>query len=226
MNYIDIAFLVLVVIMIIVGAKRGFLVSMLNVLKYIVAVPVAYYASVSYNEPIYDRYLKEYAQKAVEEKLSNAQSLNEFINSLKERAEFLSSVFPDCSDLSNLDKLSGDNLSEYICIDIIRPLALIAVSIVVFLAVLVLILVVADIIIRIFKKHRKKSIEENSKGMLVLTNGLLGALFAIIKSVILLFVVCMLLEYAAGLAGSETSFYHLVESSRVIEFVNEYNPLV
>lgn len=226
MNYIDIAFLVIAAVMILLGAKRGFLVSMLNVLKYIVAVPAAYYASDSCSEVIYDKYLSQYVQKKVEEKLSSSDTLNELINSLKESAESISSVFPEYTDLSNLNNLTGERLRDYICIDIIRPLSLIVISLVVFLLVLIFVLVIANIIIHIFKQQRKNADEKNGRGMLSITNGLLGALFGLVKSVIFLLVVCMVFEYAASLAGSSTSFYQQVESSRIIEFVNTYNPLI
>lgn len=224
MNYIDIAFLVLAAVMILLGAKRGFLVSLLNVLKYIVAVPAAYFVSDSYSEVVYDKYLSEYVQKKMAEKLSSADTLNALIDGLNERADFVLSLFS--TDLSNLGTLSGERLVDYICTDVIRPLAVIAISLVLFLLVLIFVILIANVIIHILKKHRKKSKERNGKGMLSSANGLLGALFGLVKSVILLLVICMVFEYAAGLAGSSTSFYQQVEGSRVIEFVNTYNPLI
>lgn len=44
-SYIDIAFLVMAVIMVIAGVKKGFLVSLLSMVKFIIILPLSYFLS-------------------------------------------------------------------------------------------------------------------------------------------------------------------------------------
>ena len=73
MNYIDLAFIVIAALMIIAGACRGFMVSLLSMLRLIVGIPLAYFVSDMYYAQLYNRFVKEIVYNNVLEELSQTQ---------------------------------------------------------------------------------------------------------------------------------------------------------
>lgn len=219
MNYIDLAFIVIAAVMIIAGAYRGLVVSLLSMLRFIAGIPIAYFVSDTYYSQIYNNLVKDIAYNRVLEELSQTQSVETIISNIKDFTDSLPSIFSGSIDLTGA--LSIEEISRVITDSIIEPIALIAIRLILFAAVFVAFYIITGIIILAVKRLRKKEHAPLKK-----TDFILGGAFGFIKAMVFVLACATIISYASAIVPADHPFIKTAESSRALEFINTYNPFL
>lgn len=219
MSYIDLAFIVIAALMIIAGACRGFMVSLLSMLRLIVGIPLAYFVSDMYYAQLYNRFVKEIAYNNVLEELSQTQSVESIISNVKELTASLPEVFT--KDIDFAGALSLEEISRVITDSVIEPIALVIIRILIFAAIFIAFYIITGIIILAVKRTRKKEHAPFKK-----TDYVLGGAFGLVKALAVIFTAATIISYISGIIPQDNSFIKQAESSYALEFINTYNPLI
>lgn len=219
MNYIDLTFIVITVVMILVGACRGLIVSLLSMLRIIVGTPLAFFVSDMYYSQIYNNLVKDIAYNKVLDELSQAQSIETIISNVKEFTASLPSIFSDSINLTGA--LSLEEISRAITDSVIEPIALVVIRITIFVAVFVAFYVITGIIILLVKRLRKKEHAPLKK-----TDFILGGVFGLVKAAVFVFTAATIIGYISAIVPADNSFIKLAENSYALEFINTHNPFL
>ncbi|MDE6154999.1 MAG: CvpA family protein [Eubacterium sp.] len=219
MNYIDLIFIIITAVMIIAGACRGLVVSLLSMLRFIAGIPLAYFVSDTYYSQIYNNLVKDIAYNNVLEELSQAQSIETIISNVKDFTESLPSVFSGNIDFAGA--LSIEEISRVITDSIIEPIALVAIRIIIFAAVFVAFYVITGIIILVVKRFRKKEHAPLKK-----TDFILGGAFGLVKAAVFIFTAATIIGYISAIVPADNSFIEIADNSYALEFINIHNPFL
>ena len=122
MNYIDLFLVVLIAVYTYVGIRRGFLISLVGMLRFVVAIPLSAFVGNTYNEPIYKNYVRSYVLKYVSKKLSSSAQITDFTDGLKSLSNAFSFVFKDKSALASINAITPDTASAYVTDNILCPI--------------------------------------------------------------------------------------------------------
>lgn len=156
-SYIDIAFFALAVIMIIAGIKKGFLVSLLSMVKFVIILPLSYFLS--------------------------------------------------------------DFVQPYIPADVIPEAPEKAIEVIAFLICFIILLIVGSLILSLLKKLQKdKDLPLHN------TNAVLGGVFGLIKSLIIICVFAVIIGAVEQYIPKDSAFAQMVNSSYAVAFINDINP--
>lgn len=221
MSYIDIAFIVITVLMIVMGACRGLIVSLLSTFKYIIGIPLSFFLSDLLHQRLYNEFVKDIVYNTVFEQLSESQaagSLTESINSfVNEMPEYFANSF----DISRLGGLSVEDISRSITDSLLEPIALTIIRVIVFLVVFVVFCVIISILIAVFSKLQKKEHAPLKK-----TNSLLGGVFGLLRAILFIITISTIIGYISTVIPQDNSFIKQVDDSYALEFINTYNPFL
>lgn len=221
MNYVDLSIVIFTVLAVYVGFRRGLFISLLTLLRMIVGIPLSIYAGETFNQKIYDKYIKEYAAEQVSRRLSDSKKITDFTSELKETVNAFSFLFKDKTDTDVINSLTPDNAAVYITDNIIEPIALEIVKIVLIILTFLIFYLITGIIISAAKRIReKKSLPLHN------TNSVLGGVFGLIKAVIIIFAVGAATDFITGIQYEDNEFIRQLDSSVILKFINEYNPIV
>ena len=102
MNIVDLVLIVIVAVTVFVGIKRGFLISLLSALRFIVAVPLSLFVGNNYNVIIYKSIVRKYLLEYVSKKLSNSEEITKFNENVKSFANTFSFLAKDNSALKSI----------------------------------------------------------------------------------------------------------------------------
>lgn len=228
-NYIDIALIAVSALIIFVSSRRGILIALVSMTRVFVGVPLSFYVSSNYCEPLYYNYLQKLILEKTQQKIAQQGTVTAFMESVKDTVNSLPSFLTKEFDFTALEKLNAKSASEYLELNIIRPAAVTAVEILLFLAVFVAFLVVTGLIISIIK-HRNRRQDKKEKAPLRKTDKLLGGLFGLVKAAVLVFALCTVAAMAADILpqNNETvsQLIGQINESKIIIAVNEFNPLL
>ena len=92
MNLVDLTLVIFVALTVFVGIKRGFLISLLSALRFIIAVPLSLFVGNNYNVIIYNIVVRRYILEYVSKKLNDSgeiQNLQKTLNLLQTPFHFL-----------------------------------------------------------------------------------------------------------------------------------------
>ncbi len=221
-NIIDIVLIALFVIMIIEGYVRGFLVSLIGILRFFLAVPVSYFASTRLAAPVYENWVRGYIINRITIGIENAGGIDGFVEKAVDGSNpVLSAVSKRFGELS-LASLSPDKAAQLITDNLIQNAAMTVLKIAIFLATLVAFYVITAIIIRIVKVRSKKDEDKPLKK----ANRALGAVFGALKGLVVIFVFCLFASVIISLNFADnSSFVNALEESSVVHYVIYENPI-
>lgn len=224
-NYVDIVIVAVSLIMILVSARRGILIALVGMTRVLVGVPISFYVSENYHEMIYNNYVKDAVMKKIEEEIARQGTVSLFISSIQETLDTLPAFFTKNFDTAPLENLSVKRTAEYFELNLVRPIAESVIEIALFLAVFIVFLIITGIIIQILKIRNKHDDTPLRK-----TDIILGAVFGLFKTAMLVFAVCTLAGMATDVLPKEyiasNEFVNQLETSKIISVVNEFNPLI
>ena len=87
MNLVDLTLVIFVALTVFVGIKRGFLISLLSALRFIIAVPLSLFVGNNYNVIIYNKVVRRYILEYVSKKLNDSGEITKFTENVKQKTE-------------------------------------------------------------------------------------------------------------------------------------------
>ena len=230
--FLDVILLAVLVIFVVLGAKKGFIRALLDGFSTLIAGVLAY----TFVEPASQYAYDSFVRNLVRNSLSNAlnSTTNDF-GSVTEKVEILIDKIPESAiNFSakfgfNVDAVADsiiksrpsdkEVLIDTIMTDIADKIMMPLVETITFIVLLVAFVFVLAVVIRLFDSLIKKIpvVKETDK--------IFGALLGLLKGVIVIFVACTVLAFIAG-SSQDEQFVEIVSSSKILEFVNNNNPLL
>ncbi len=220
MNYVDLFLAALILIMVGAGYARGFVLSLLSLVRFGVSVPLAFYAAKNYSEKIYVDYFRAKISETVIKKIESG-SVNEYINSLKDSFNSLPDAIKNSADFLAINNSDAHTAAEQIMNNIIDPAAKIVFEILIFILTILTIYVITWIVTILIKK-----IINGKDSPIKKTDKFLGALLGALKAAIAVVAISAVGFYITENVSASGGFVDLMKTSVVIEFVNKFNPLI
>ncbi len=228
-NYIDITILALFIISAFLGYKKGILLSIVNIIRYAFGFSLCFFCSESLAPVFYDTILKQRALEYIQTKIVEGKGID---NTLKNINEAKSSIPEFLNGMINLDNITvpkGDDISTYLLNTVAEPILISLSKVLIFLLVFIGFFVSTGLIIRLVQKSSKrhdKRRKEKDKRVPVTkrANRLLGAAFGVLKSAVLVLAVVSLLSFLQQYFDEKSTFYTMLETSRVLGVLDSINP--
>ena len=213
MNLVDLFLIVLIALTVFVGIKRGLLISLLSALRFIVSIPLSFFVGNNYNEIIYKNYIRQYVLKYVDDKLSQSNEINDFVQNLKSITSTFSFLFKDKSLIKSINLVNTNTASVYITDNILCPIVQEIIKI--------LLILLTCIILSLAKKIREKK-----KLPLHKTNSFFGGVFGLVKSGAYVLVLSSISKFILDIITVQNNFVTQLKGSVIIDFINKFNPLI
>ena len=214
MNLVDLTLVIFVALTVFVGIKRGFLISLLSALRFIIAVPLSLFVGNNYNVIIYNKVVRRYILEYVSKKLNDSGEITKFTENVKSFANTFSFFVKDNSTVKSLSNINSNKAAVYITDNILCPILLILLTFVLFY-------VITNIILSFAKKIRKEKELPFHK-----TNSFFGGVFGLVKSGAYLIVISAVCEFVLDIMTTQNQFVTQLKSSVIIEYINKFNPLI
>lgn len=223
MNILDLVLILIIAATIAIGYSRGFIISLLSLVRCAVGLPVAFFTADKYNMLIYNEFVRDAAVRKIEQGLQSSADIDGFVSSVRQAVDELPFGLDGIVDLSFLGNASTENITQSIVNNIVEPVALVIIKIIIFVLTVIVFYAITYIIAKLFKKLDKIKNMPFKK-----TNKFLGAVFGAVKAVAVTAILCALLVFVKDyvFASSQNEFVSQVNSSAIVEFVNKINPLV
>ena len=199
MNLVDLFLIVLIALTVFVGIKRGLLISLLSALRFIVSIPLSFFVGNNYNEIIYKNYIRQYVLKYVDDKLSQSNEINDFVQNLKSITSTFSFLFKDKSLIKSINLVNTNTASVYITDNILCPIVQEIIKILLILLTFIL-----------FHK----------------TNSFFGGVFGLVKSGAYVLVLSSISKFILDIITVQNNFVTQLKGSVIIDFINKFNPLI
>lgn len=220
-NIIDIVAVALILLITIVGAKKGFMKTLLTLGAVIASFIGARVAAVPVSEFIYSDYLSAFVLEKLNELLPNGSVAGEleavFENVLAQFPSALVDIARTYNLLPDLSSLAGStadltvaSIEELYVAPVLTEIAAIITTLVLFVILSAILRLVVAVINRFFVSDKHKFVKR--------TNMLLGAVLGFVKSLIPVGVLCSILNIAAPAIGNE-QLISLVDTSYLCQFV-------
>lgn len=220
MNYIDLFFIVVFFVMIFSGYMKGFLVSFLSSLRFLISVPLSLFIANNYSadiynavfyESVFNRVIVEIDKTGIE---SAAASVRESFNSLP----FALSEKVDSSFLDYLNS-GKEELALAIMRNIVNPAAIIICKIAIFVLTIVVFYAITWLIIKYFKKKN-----DDKDTPLHKTNRFMGAVFGLIKASVFVFTFISIFYFITQIS-EKNAFVNEIETSTLYNDL-KYHPII
>lgn len=221
MNLVDLSLIVLIALTVFVGIKRGLLISLLSALRFIVSIPLSFFVGNNYNEITYKNYIRQYVLKYVDDKLSQSNEINDFLQNLKSITSTFSFLFKDKSLIKSINLVNTNTASVYITYNILCPIVQEIIKILLILLTFILFYVITGIILSLAKKIREKK-----KLPLHKTNSFFGGVFGLVKSGAYVLVLSSISKFILDIITVQNNFVTQLKGSVIIDFINKFNPLI
>lgn len=221
MNYIDLALIIITALMVIIGACRGLIISLISMVRFTIGVPLSFFVSEMFSKLVYDGFVKEIAYQKVSERLADSQSVNSIIKSVDDFTNSLPSIFSKGIDTASFKILSIDEISRAITDSVVEPIAVVIIKILLFVITFVLFYIITGVIISFIKTLQKKDHMPLKR-----TDIVLGGVFGFVKAFVLMFTLATIIGYICSIIPQTSSFAKQADSSFALEFINTYNPLL
>jgi uncharacterized membrane protein required for colicin V production len=217
------ALLAIMLIFLIVSAKRGFLITLLEVLVFAIAVISAANLCKPAANSIYDTNITEKVSASLSENsdiMSSAGKASAVVDNLpKIIKDYILRTDPDenniTSEILNGD-FSGTDAAEKLSSDIAKPIAVTVLSPVIFL----LLSIVLSLLLSVVAKWLNKICKLPLIGT---ANTVLGGVFGILKGLIAVYFIGIILLLLSANSKQNTSFYEAVNNSAIITIIQNHS---
>ena len=220
MNYVDLFIIILFLVIVLEGYARGFLVSLLSLIRFAVGIPFSFIIADKCSGMVYENYFRDNISADVLNGIESS-GLDTYVSSIKDTVNSLPDVFKGSVDLSFLDHASAASAADGIMTNIVDPIMDTIVKAALFGVTLGLFYIITGIILFIVKK-----LSNSNKAPFRKTNKFLGAVFGLVKALIFVFAIAKIgAFFTENLNSVDNEFLHQLASSGIIEFVNKFNPI-
>lgn len=220
MNYIDLFIIVLFLVIVLEGYARGFIVSLLSLVRFAVGIPVSFIVSKKFSNVVYSNFFRDNLSADVLKGIESS-GLDTYVASVKDTVNSLPDVLKGSVDLSFLDSASAASAAEGIMSNIVDPVVEMIVKVALFVVTLAVFYIVTGVLLFVIKK-----LSNSSNAPFRKTNKFLGAVFGFVKALIFVFAIAKIgAFFTENLKSVDNSFLQQVASSGIIDFVNKFNPI-
>ena len=220
MNIVDIVLIVVVLLIILHGYFKGFLVSVLSLARYALGIPLCYFLAKNGSEPLYNTLLRDSISASVAQTVDST-GLDGAIAGIRESVNGFPEALKNAVDLSFLNNVSAANAAQGIMQNVVDPVAILITKIVLFIVIAIVFFAVTSVIIALVDKASKKD-DAPFKD----TNKFLGAALGAVKALIIIIAVAAVGNFLVVHFAGSGGFIDQLESSAVIGFINKFNPLL
>ncbi len=220
MNSIDLCIIVIFLIIVFEGYARGFIASLLSLVRFAVGIPISFIVADKFSSVVYTDYFKETIRAEVLKGIENS-GLDTYVSSVKDTVHSLPDVLKGSVDLSFLDTASAASAADGIMSNIVDPVGNMIIKVALFVVTLAVFYILTGILLFVIKK-----LSNSSNAPFRKTNKFLGAVFGMLKALILVFAIAKIGSFfTENLKSVDNEFLHQLASSGIIEFVNNFNPI-
>ncbi len=220
MNSIDLCIIVIFLIIVFEGYVRGFIASLLSLVRFAVGIPISFIVADKFSSVVYTDYFKETIRAEVLKGIENS-GLDTYVASVKDTVHSLPDVLKGSVDLSFLDTASAASAADGIMSNIVDPVGNMIIKVALFVVTLAVFYILTGILLFVIKK-----LSNSSNAPFRKTNKFLGAVFGMLKALILVFAIAKIGSFfTENLKSVDNEFLHQLASSGIIEFVNNFNPI-
>ncbi|MBQ6935414.1 MAG: CvpA family protein [Clostridia bacterium] len=229
--FLDLVLLAVLVLFVVLGARKGFVKALLDGFSTLISGVLAYRFAEPVSQYAYDAFVRNMLKNRISNTLSS--TVNNY-NTVSEKVEVLITKIPE-SAVTFSEKLGfnvtevlesvvransdKDVLIDAIMVDIIDKIMMPLVETVTFVALLILFAIALTIVVKMLTSiiNKLPVLKESDK--------ILGGILGVFKGIIVIFVVCAILMFMAD-SSQNQEFIEIVTSSKILEFVNNNNPLL
>lgn len=226
-NYIDVAFVLLMLVMTIVGFCRGIFLTLLNFIRYSVGIFLCFYFSDTLCYPFYDKYVKAQLVHNIEQNIISSSNADEIINNIQTALKNIPEFLNNLVDVSSIN-LSSEDLTNSVLVNVFEPVALLFVKIAIFIVIFLVFFTATGIILHIIKKsNHKKDNDRDRKSALRTADKIFGGVFGFLKSLVIILAITCILMYILDLGSDafvSNPFFEEVKNSALIDLLNSVNP--
>lgn len=227
-NYVDITLIAIFIVSTIIGYKRGLLVTIVNIVRYIFGFSICFYCGNTLAEPFYNKFLEQRAIEYISTRIDANTNVDDLVYAINDFKSAVPSFLNDFISFNSIKIPNNVDISNVILENIAQPLLISLSKGIIFIVVFLLFFVSTGIIIRLIqkssrKKDKRDKKEHKPKSSAKIINNILGACFGVIKAVVLVMAVASILLYCQQLFDSHAEFYNVLTQSRVLSALNNNN---
>ena len=225
LNYIDLAFVLLLILAAVNCYHRGFVVNLLGFIKWSVGLFLCFFVSSYYAENVYDIFIRPRALDYINQKIVTSSNVDEILNNLTKMQSELPKPVAQLFDPSQV-KLSSGDVAQSLLDNFFQPALMTLTKVALFVAVFIVFFLLMGIIILAVKHHNKKKDREGDSKLRT-ADKVLGLIVGLIKGAVFVFAVAAVLNYAAEVfddMGKFSAFVDYTESSALLTIIKEMNP--
>ncbi len=227
---IDIIIIALFLFLVVAAYKKGFVSTVIDTFSLVISAVVSYKFFEQVAESVYNLFVRDLIETRFTRALDNVSSsvsisdrISKMIDGLPQGAVKLAEMmgvnfksfntsFASSGNMSNdeLVSLAVDKIGHTIMINIVE--------VIVFVVMFVILAVAIKFLARLLKKV-------NDIPLLGNLNALLGGLIGVVKAVAIVFVVCTVFYFIAGMSGT-TPVVEAINNSKIYAIIIENNPII
>ncbi len=217
---IDLLLITVVIIFVVMGARKGFARTLLSFLAKIASIIIAYFVSDMYADVVYEKFFKESVVGTLEANIDSTISSGKLSEQIMSVWENLPDFLKGIGDVFRLDimafkgEIDDISLSEGMATSleqtIAGPLAIAVCRILLFALVSFVASILLSIIVNLICKVVQLPVLRSA-------NKLLGAILGLMNGLICVFIISFICTIASGLIVSD-AFAEAVNSSYIINF--------
>lgn len=226
LNYIDIAIVALFLILTFEGYKRGFLISLLEFIRFTLGIPLCFSLSNSMALPVYNSYVRQKALDSIRENVTNTANVDEITKNIDSAISDLPSFLTSNIDTSFLH-ISSEDVAQAVLVNVFEPILIAIVKTVIFILVFFLFFLATKILIRLASRSRRHHMDRQHKSALTRVNSAFGAIFGFLKSFVVVLAVTSALMFVLNFEEItfKQEFITQISDSYFLPLIDKINPL-
>lgn len=228
---LDIILAGIFIVLVIAAAKKGFVLTVLEVVAIIAALFCASYISEPVSQTTYDTFLKENIVENIDSAISEkTESKDLGIIAIDSIPNYIFD-FAECAGIdtnkvktnisttisSGIQNGKTANIGAKVEENCVRPIAVPAIRIILFFILFVILLIVFRLLAKALSKLVKIPIVKN-------VDTILGALLGALRGLAVLIIISTV--FVTMLSGGDSDFAVAVRESKVIEIISKINPFI
>ncbi len=225
---LDVILLAIFVAFILVAAKKGFVLTFLELIAVVVALIVSYQLSPVVAQATYDKVVEPKIIETVEQKIdetvdisATSEQATVIIDSIpKFMVKYAASVGVDTEEIKekiSSEELSSENIAIQLTQRIAQPIAIGALTVIFFLLISAVLLFVLRLLAQLLSKSIKIPIMKK-------TNSVLGGVIGACKGLLVVIFICTILDFL--FSGSEGEIAEIVNKSYIMGMLDDINPFI
>lgn len=225
-NYVDVLFAIIVLIMMIHGAKKGMMITVANFIRYVFGFATCIFVSNHFSLFVYENYVRNYLIKLVSSKIVDTKNVSDTLNNFSNTISSVPKNIQQMFGIGNITLPKSGDISVYIVDEILQPIGLEITKALLFLCTFIVFFFITGIILRIVrKKHFKNSKKSVIKKSVRFFDGLFGGIFGVIKGFLLVFlIVTIISSIISSATNPPTGFFEDLNKSCTYQLLKDYNP--